>query len=845
LIRKLFEQIGEICLRHSRRILVISLIVAVGSIAAATRLTFDPDILNLVPQRNKEINDFRKVLKDLGTIDYHIVVIDIPQGHDVSEYESLISGLASRYSASPLIQDVDYRIPNPVDLIDEILPQALLFLTPAELERVGDLLTDSQIRETVARNRTMLQTPQGLAMKQLVQYDPFQLLPIFLDKFKKSGGGFSIDASSGYYLSADHSTLLILVKPKKAAQNVPFARAMMAEKDRIEREAVAEFRKSAPATPVPPIGYTGGYAIAFADAELIKGDITANVLFSFFGVLALFLYAFRRVASVGYAGIPMALGLAITFGIAGIVYGQLSSASAGFAALLAGLGIDFITVMYGRYVDERNRGESTPDAIRTVCTHTLPGVGMAAITTAGTFFAFLATDFRGMSQLGLLTGTGILFFLLCVAFVLPSLIIQGDRKQGRRAPKLYLHSFGSDHLVDWSLRRPKLVVGIWAVFLLVAASLAPGLHFSDNLQDLRAKGNPGIVMQEKLTKRFGQSFDFMMYVNQDRTLEGALEKSHEAGKNLDPLVAGGAIASYQSLGTYLPPLAQQQAVMEILRRGANDRFSPDRVERTFRSALIENGFRPEAYNHFIELFRQALTPTGPVSLSDFSSDETLSRLISRFIKKTPEGYTAVAYLYPVGGRWGRDVSPQLLAAARKQPGAILTGVNLASGVLRGIVRADAVRATLIGLAAVVALMLLNFKSVKMTLLSFVPFVAGAVGMLGLMSVFKLEFNFMNIFVGLMIVGVATDYAIYMLQRYIESGDDFANTAAETGKAVVMAALTAIVAYGSFAISHYPGLRSIGYASTFGIGLSGLAAITLLPALLVLLKKPGSSDREAA
>jgi predicted RND superfamily exporter protein len=52
----------------------------------------------------------------------------------------------------------------------------------------------------------------------------------------------------------------------------------------------------------------------------------------------------------------------------------------------------------------------------------------------------------------------------------------------------------------------------------------------------------------------------------------------------------------------------------------------------------------------------------------------------------------------------------------------------------------------------------------------------------------------------------------------------------------MAALTAIVGYGSFAFSHYPGLRSIGYASTFGIGLSGLAAITLLPAILVLKKQ---------
>ena len=140
-------------------------------------------------------------------------------------------------------------------------------------------------------------------------------------------------------------------------------------------------------------------------------------------MLALFLYAFRRPASIIYAGAPLALGLLLTFGMAGVTYGQLSQASAGFAALLAGLGIDFITVLYGRYVDERNRGTSMQDAIRTIMRSTMPGVFVAAITTAGTFFAFLATDFRGMTQLGFLTGVGILLFLLCVMFLLPALIV--------------------------------------------------------------------------------------------------------------------------------------------------------------------------------------------------------------------------------------------------------------------------------------------------------------------------------------------------------------------------------------------------------------------------------------
>jgi len=197
------------------------------------------------------------------------------------------------------------------------------------------------------------------------------------------------------------------------------------------------------------------------------------------------------------------------------------------------------------------------------------------------------------------------------------------------------------------------------------------------------------------------------------------------------------------------------------------------------------------------------------------------------------GWMSVIYVYPSGGRWPREVPPKLLAVPDRHPGDILTGVNLVSSTLRRIVMADARRATLIGFVAVFILMFLSFRTIKMTALTFVPFVAGAAGMLGLMAAMGLQFNFMNIFVGLMIVGVATDYAIYMLQRYRENPSIFPRAAHETGKAILMAVLTAIVGYGSFAFSHYPGLRSIGYASFFGIGISGLAAITLLPAILVM------------
>jgi uncharacterized protein len=828
---RLLDGIATFCLRHSRGILLFAGLLAVLALGGASLIKFDPDLLNLIPQNDRRVNEFRKVLRDMGTIDYHIVAIEIPAGHEAGEYDSLIETIAQGYKRSSLIEDVNYRIPNPLDYVDLVLPKAFLFLTPEELGDVAAKLSDTGIRESVARNAALLQTPQSFAIKQLIQYDPFNLLPIFIRKFQNAGGGFKIDASSGYYLSNDHRLLLILTKPKRPAQDVVFGKQLLTQAKVLEDRALANFKTASPGTPLPVISHTGGYAIALSDAELIKQDAIANILFSFFGVLLLFIYGFRRAASIAYAGVPLALALGLTFGLSGIIYGQLSQISASFAALLAGLGIDFITVMYGRYVDERNRGTDLPTAIRTIMRATLPGIFVAAITTAGTFYAFLATDFRGMSQLGSLTGTGVLLFLLCVTFVLPALIIATERKGAKRAPKLYLHSFGSEKLIDFSIARPRLVMVMWAVFAVVCAVLATRVRFSDNIQDLRAKGNEGVKAQEKITKTFGQSFDFMMFVVEGKTAEETLEKTYTASRDLDSLVADHTIASYQSISTFLPPLAQQQAIIARLQAGRNDVFNVERITATFRKALVENGFRPEGYDKYLGLFSQTLQPGGPITMEMIRSND-LMKLASRFIKQTPTGWMSVTNVYPTGGRWERDVPPKLLAMAAKHPEATLTGVNLVSGTLRRIIRADATRATLLGFAAVFVLMLLSFRSIRLTALSFLPFIAGALGMLGLMALLRLDFNFMNIFVGLMIIGVATDYAVYMLQRFNESPETFQDGARETGKAVVMAAVTAIAGYGSFAFSHYPGLRSIGYASFFGIGFSGLAAITLLPAILV-------------
>ena len=825
----IIRRITAFVLLRPRLICVVSLIVVVLAAAATLRLHLDPDILKLVPQKNREVNEFRAVLEETGTIDHHVVVLQFPKGSDSATYGPLIDSIGDRFQRSPLIEQATWRVPDLFDIAERALPYGMLVLSPEQLDRVAAKLTDDEIRAAVARNRALLQTPQSSVAKQIVRIDPFNLLPLYLERLPVSRAGFNADLSSGYYLSRDHSVAIVMLKPRRPAQDLPFSRELRRESVQIVETAKNEFRASHPNTPLPAIGFTGGYAIAAADERIIREDIVLNVVTSVVGVLVLFLYAFRRPAALAYAGIPMTAAIIVTFGIAALAFGRLSASSTGFAALLAGLGIDFITILYERYVDERNRGASVVEAIQAFMTHSLPGVAIAAGTTAATFFGFLATDFRGMTELGFLTGAGILVFLVFVVFLFPALLVLIEQR--RNAPvRLHIHEFGSTRAVNSALARPRMTLIAWACVVAVAALAATRITFSDNIQNLRSTGNEGVQLQEMVSKKFGGSFDFMMYAVRGATADEAIARTQRALPELDKLVAQNAIGSYQTLASILPSDARQRAVIERLHRGAANEFSFTRIEKTFRAALAENGFRTDAYDSWLPLFARALQPEGPITLATLEELD-LSTAVGRFIRKSPHGYVSITYLYPAGNRWPRSLPDEMQAFRARHQEGVLTGINLVSQTLRTIIRADAVRASLVGLTVVFSLLVIGFRSFGRALLVFVPFLAGITCMLGSMAALGLEFNFMNIFIGLMLVGTATDYAVYMLQRYDESPESFTQGASETARAVVLAALTSIVGFGSFAISHYPGLRSIGYAATFGVGASCLASISLLPALL--------------
>jgi RND superfamily putative drug exporter len=156
--------------------------------------------------------------------------------------------------------------------------------------------------------------------------------------------------------------------------------------------------------------------------------------------------------------------------------------------------------------------------------------------------------------------------------------------------------------------------------------------------------------------------------------------------------------------------------------------------------------------------------------------------------------------------------------------------------------------SMLTMLVIAGLLLLLFRSVLVAvvdvlLVSVVGLAATAMVMVGA-KVFG--FSLDNTVIGLLpivVLGVGTDYVVFLLHRYRErlrTGDDphaaMAHAITRIGPAIAFSALTVVVSLSALSLSSLASFRVLGPALGFGVLATLVAALTLVPAVSVLLRR---------
>jgi predicted exporter len=303
----------------------------------------------------------------------------------------------------------------------------------------------------------------------------------------------------------------------------------------------------------------------------------------------------------------------------------------------------------------------------------------------------------------------------------------------------------------------------------------------------------------------------------------------------------GVTASYDSLVAYLPPEERQRAVLAAVAEDDAGAFDPERVRGTFLAALDANGFHPKPFGEFLDRLGRFLTPERPVGLEDLER-RGLGAMLDRYVRSDGDGVRIVTYIFLSDPRWKRVPPPGFVEALHgDDPSIVVTGTNIVGQEFRAIFMREAPRAVLLGLVVVFVLLWVDFRSLRLTTIALAQLICGVVMMFGLMKIAGIHLNYVNAFVATMILGVGIDYGIHLVHRMSWSGGRVEPGLLETGKAVVIAAMTNVAGFGTLTLGSYPALRSFGLVALFGSITCLFTSLTLVPALMA---RRGPDEPEA-
>jgi len=833
---QIFARIAQFSFFRWRPLIWGALILAVLSGFLITRLHFQSDVLNLLPGNAPRTQDLVKFLKEFGSGDSLYIVLDRKSGGEVESLIPFVEALADRLTATGEFTEIIGRMEPEVKekMARLFLRKAILYLPKEDLKTIEWKLSDRGIEEQIRLLKTKV---SSLFASDLATYDPLELFPLFQKNIPLPPHMTDFD-SKGYLISTDKKIILLIAKPRGSAPDVDYDE-MLVNKVRGAEIAARQAFSQTPGNFSSGLesdlrmGLTGGFIHALEDSRMIKSDLVWNFSLSLVGVLSLIFLAFRIGALFLYALFPLLVSPLLTLGLLSPFLGRLNESTGAFSAIILGLSIDFIILLYSRYQEEKSAGTEVSGALNRSLITVGPGIFTGAITTTAAYYALLVSDFRGVRDLGLLTGTGILVSLACAFLLFPALVAWREGKMPEsNSRKVSTTCWGLERLSSLSLRNPRFLLFFCGVFTLFSFFCAFRVGLDNDPRRLRPANLPSLVLERQVQEKMGEGLETLVLLAQTRMPEEAVEIQETWRQCLMKGMSSGApISRFETLSSFIPPLSRQKENLKWMETRGKEAFDPDRVERKVGEVLRKEGFRAESFEPGLKVLREMLSHPELLTWEEVEASP-LKNISARFLKPVGESFLSVAYVHLQPGFWSHPRAKDFLATLRESnPSPSLTSSKLVQLELEDLMTRESWRILLLAMAAVSLLIYFDFRSWVLTFLSILPVVLASLWTLGIMGFLGIHLNFMNLVVFTMVVGIGVDYGVHVMHRGLQSSPgQLEQDLQRVNKGVVLAGLTTLASFGSLVSSSYPGLQSMGAVALMGVGFSLFFALTLVPVL---------------
>ena len=601
---------------------------------------------------------------------------------------------------------------------------------------------------------------------------------------------------------------------------------------------------------------TGAAALGYDELDsVITGAGKAGVL-ALIGIFIVLSAGLKSVEAVFSILTVVILGLTYTSAFAAIAIGSLNMISIAFSVLYVGLAADFAIHYYFTYIEESSNDHHLK-AIERATQHNIAPLSLCAFTTSIGFLAFIPTVYKGVAELGVIAGVGMVIGLLTSFTVLPAMIatFPGAPRTLDQSKVVRKSNFSC-------APSPKTSIITLILIFLGGLFVAKQISFDVNPIHLNNPKAESVLTLNDL------SSDDIVVVNSINFIAENKEKARGLASELLKLEEVTAVKTFE----HFIPNDQEEKLKLIesmmwslggdieIASPINDPFLLEpNIERNLATikGIVEPTFQLKSFSKTLN----TLLKTSQ-SLDNYEKKRFYNQLNSHIMRHFPavilhinsgtEAETISTDSLPESlknrwvtpnGNYRLEITPseildtnakteKFIKKVRELVGRSATGVPIINLEASQAVIKSFVQAFLFAIVVVTCVIWLSTRNIAQLLVVMTPLIMGFVLTVATMVLLEVPLNFANIIALPLLVGISVDSTLHVLYRYKRSQKkegDFLRTS--TAKAILLSALTTGTSFGGLAFSAHAGTASMGVLLTIGLIVNLICSLILLPLLL--------------
>lgn len=559
----------------------------------------------------------------------------------------------------------------------------------------------------------------------------------------------------------------------------------------------------------------GGPAVNAEMSIAMKADLTRLVPFVVL-VLAVVLYLSLR--TLQGVLLPLAVVLISTIWTIGLMAWTkttMAMISTTLPVMLIAIGVADAIHILTDYYSGVGAGKEKRDAIRLVMRHIGLAVVLTSITTLVGFLSLGTSPVRQVMQFGLFVGFGVMAALAITLTVLPAVLELTRVPKGIMCRAVRAQRRTQLALAPWlnrlaravvTHRRAIVVVGI-GIFLFAAIG---GTRLTVETNTLRFFRPDSPVRQatEVVDKSFGGSENLSVIID---------------GDIKSPQVLNSMLA-LQDWAEGLPQVGYTVSIADYVAQINESLHGNDPAQHVIpatRNAVAQE----------ILLYEMSGDPSDFARVVNYNYDE--ARIAIRMESLTSSQL----------GKLVNEIDSQAVKTADGEFGVRITGSSYLFKVLTDLLVHGQILSLLVSLFGVALVVGLIFRSVRFGLLSMIPLGFTITLNFGVMGWLGIPLDTATTMIASIAIGIGVDYTVHFLSKYrrerrdgVEPHDAVSETIRTTGRAIIYNAVAVAAGFAVLLFSSFGPIATLGALVAVTMGISAIAALTLLPAALLMIKK---------